>query len=178
MIQEIYQKAMKYAGEQHKDQKVPGSESNYLLHLSNVAMEVIMAYNASADFNLKYAIQLAILHDTIEDTDSTFSEISQLFGEDVAIGIEALTKNNSLETKEDQMLDSLNRIKHLKDEVGLVKLADRITNLQKPPNHWTNEKILSYQNEAKIISSKLKKKNEYLNRRIDFKIQEYEKYTK
>jgi len=52
MIQEIYQKAMRYAGEQHKDQKVPGSESNYLLHLSNVAMEVIMAYNASADFNL------------------------------------------------------------------------------------------------------------------------------
>jgi len=101
-----------------------------------------------------------------------------LFGEDVAIGIQALTKNNSLETKEDQMLDSLNRIKHLKDEVGLVKLADRITNLQKPPNLWTNEKILSYQNEAKIISSNLKKKNEYLNKRLDVKIQEYEKYTK
>jgi len=178
MIQEIYQRAMKYAGEQHKDQKVPGLESNYLLHLSNVAMEVIMAYNSSPSFDLRYAIQLAILHDTIEDTNSTYNEISELFGEEVAEGVQALTKNESLQTKEDQMLDSLNRIKKKKDEVGLVKLADRITNLQKPPKHWPNEKVIEYAIEAKLISERLAKKNKYLNERIELKIQEYERYAK
>ncbi len=43
MIQDIYQKTMKYTGELYKDQEVPGTEANYLLHLSNVAVEVIIA---------------------------------------------------------------------------------------------------------------------------------------
>lgn len=177
MIQEIYQTAMKYAGEQYKDQKVSGTQSSYLLHLSNVAMEVLMAYNASADFDLKYAIQLAILHDAIEDTDSTYKEISELFGVEVAEGVQALTKDESLPTKDEQMLDSLNRIERLKDEVGLVKLADRITNLQEPPKHWPKEKVIRYVGEAKLISEKLKMKNTYLGDRIDIKIKEYGKFT-
>ena len=45
MNQELYQKAMKFAGEKHKDQKVPGTNSNYLLHISNVAMEILVAYS-------------------------------------------------------------------------------------------------------------------------------------
>ena len=177
MIQEIYQTAMKYAGEQHKDQKVPGTQSNYLLHLSNVAMEVIMAYNASANFDLKYAIQLAILHDAIEDTDSSYEEISEIFGAEVAEGVQALTKDESLPTKGEQMLDSLNRIENLKNEVGLVKLADRITNLQEPPKHWSKEKVVRYIGEAKIISERLTQKNTYLGERIEIKIKEYAKFT-
>ena len=101
MIQEIYQTAIKYAGTQHQDQKVPGSNANYLLHLSNVAMEVMMAHHATPDFDLAYAIQLAILHDTIEDTSSTFLEIQELFGDEVAEGVQALTKDESLPTKEE-----------------------------------------------------------------------------
>ncbi len=141
MVQEIYQTAIKYAGVQHSEQKVPGTNANYLLHLSTVAMEVMMAYQAVPDFNLKYAIQLAILHDTIEDTSSTFEEIKELFGEDVAKGVLALTKDDTLPSKSEKMLDSLDRIEKLADEVGLVKLADRITNLQSPPKHWPKEKV-------------------------------------
>ena len=49
-IQELYQKAMKFAGEMHHEQKVPGTNANYLLHISNVAMEVLMAYAHKPDF--------------------------------------------------------------------------------------------------------------------------------
>jgi len=178
MIQEFYQRAIKYAGEQHKNQKVPGTQSNYLLHLSNVAMEVMMAYNASPNFDLKYAVQLAILHDSIEDTSSTYQEISELFGEEIAAGVQALTKDESLPTKEERMLDSLNRILKLEDEVGLVKLADRITNLQEPPKHWSKEKVIKYAKEAELISERLKNTNDYLSKRIRTKIEEYTKYTK
>ena len=72
MIQELYQKAIKFAGEKHKDQKVPGTNSNYLMHISNVTMEIILAYCANDNFDLSYAVQLAILHDTLEDTETDF----------------------------------------------------------------------------------------------------------
>jgi (p)ppGpp synthase/HD superfamily hydrolase len=73
------------------------------------------------------------------------------------------------------MTDSLNRINKLQKEVGLVKLADRITNLQSPPNHWSNEKIKNYCKEAKLILNTLTNKNEYLSKRLKLKIDEYEK---
>ena len=176
MIQEIYQTTIKYAGIQHQNQKVPGSNANYLLHLSNVAMEVLMAHQALPNFDLAYAVQLALLHDTIEDTSSTYSEIEQLFGKSVAEGVQALTKNETLPTKEKQMLDSLERISKLRKEVGLVKLADRITNLQKPPEHWPKEKIKKYLVEAILISTTLKTNNENLYNRILLKIEDYQKY--
>jgi (p)ppGpp synthase/HD superfamily hydrolase len=50
------------------------------------------------------------------------------------------------------MLDSLNRTKQLPKEVWAVKLADRITNLQTPPAHWSFEKKIEYIKEAEIIS--------------------------
>jgi len=175
MIQETYQRAMKYAGAQHAQQLVPGTTANYLLHLSNVAMEVLMAHHHSNNFDLEYAIQLAILHDTIEDTSSTYADIKNLFGTKVADGVNALTKDESLPTKQAMMRDSLKKINAQSIEVGIVKLADRITNLQSPPPHWSAEKIKKYLEEAKLISKTLSNKNEYLNNRIELKISEYAK---
>jgi (p)ppGpp synthase/HD superfamily hydrolase len=178
MTQEIYQKAMRFAGEKHSEQKSPGTNSNYLLHISSVAMEILMAHSKKNNFDIDYAIQVGILHDTIEDTETNFNEIKNKFGESVAIGVQALTKDKNLPTKKEQMIDSLNRINDLKKEVGMVKLADRITNLQAPPNYWSKEKISSYLEEAKMLESMLKNKNEYLNTRLKNKLKEYEKYTK
>ncbi|MFK7806198.1 MAG: HD domain-containing protein [Saprospiraceae bacterium] len=176
MIQELYQKAMKFAGEKHAEQKVPGSKSNYLLHLSNVAMEVLFAHKKKEDFDLECAIQLAILHDTVEDTDTTAEELSELFGTNISNGVLALTKNTSIASKDDQMTDSLTRINLLRKEVGIVKIADRITNLQKPPPHWTNSKTQSYHQQAIIIANKLHGKNEYLENRLKGKIEAYKNH--
>ncbi|MEM8891118.1 MAG: bifunctional (p)ppGpp synthetase/guanosine-3',5'-bis(diphosphate) 3'-pyrophosphohydrolase, partial [Bacteroidota bacterium] len=51
-------------------------------------------------------------------------------------------------------------------EAGIVKLADRITNLQGPPYHWSKEKAASYREEAKLILDSLKGKNAYLESRL------------
>jgi (p)ppGpp synthase/HD superfamily hydrolase len=174
MTQELYQVAMKYAGEKHSEQKVPGTNSNYLLHISNVAMEVFMAYHFDNKFDINFAIQTAILHDTIEDTNTDFNDIKNKFGEKIAKAVDALTKNEKLLLKEDRMIDSLTRINKLQKEVGLVKIADRITNLQNPPSHWSIDKIIKYCEEAKLISNTLRNKNDYLNNRLELKIKEYE----
>ncbi len=175
MIQEIYQKSIKFAAEKHRDQKIKGTNSSYLVHLSNVAMEVMMAYHIEQNFDIKYAVQLALLHDVLEDTDTTFDEIKSTFGEEVAVGVLALTKNEEL-PKEEQIYDSLVRIKQLRKEVAIVKLCDRLSNLQKPPAFWTKNKIYNYLEDAKMISRMLANQNSYLNERLTTKISDYQKY--
>jgi len=173
--QDIYQKAIKFAGEAHKNQLVPGTESNYLLHLSNVAMEVLFAYMDNQNFDLDFAVRLALLHDIIEDTEVTFSELTDNFDKKIADGVLALTKNKKLD-KKIQLADSLDRIHKQPKEVGIVKLADRITNLQKPPSRWNIEKKKSYLLQATNIYAILAKSNDYLANRLDTKIKEYEQY--
>jgi len=177
MLQDVYQKTIKFAAIKHKNQKVPGTEANYLLHISNVAMEILLAYKEDDSFDINFAIQLALLHDTLEDTETEFYELEREFGIQVALGVQALTKDENLASKKDRMIDSLNRINEMKKEVGMVKLADRITNLQEPPKNWEKDKIQNYIIEAQIIDEVLKDKNDYLNQRLKTKIVEYRKYT-
>lgn len=174
MTQDLYQKAMKFAGEKHAGVKVPGTEANYLLHVSNVTMEVIMAHKMEGGFDLDLAMQIAILHDVVEDAKVSVKDLTENFEKEVAEGVAALTKNKALETKLKRMTDSLDRIDRMPKEVGLVKLADRITNLQAPPADWSQEKINNYLDEARLIYERLNHTNLYLAARLDNKIRLYE----
>lgn len=176
--QTLYQTAIKFAAAKHlaKNQNVPGTDLPYVVHLSNVGMEVLIANTSTEKFNVSLAIQTALLHDTIEDTDTTFAEVEQNFGTEVANAVMALTKNQAL-PKEQQMMDSLMRIKKLPVEVWAAKLADMITNLQPPPSHWTNEKKKKYRTEAQFILDELGTGNLFLADRLKEKILEYEKYN-
>src|SRR5690606_11363187 len=118
-----------------------------LVHLSNVAMEILMAGKHTPDFDTGFAVQVALLHDTLEDTETSMAELEQYFDKKIAEAVNALTKNDDL-PKEEKMSDSLTRIKSQPKEVWAVKLADRITNLQKPPDHWDSEKRMKYKMEA------------------------------
>lgn len=175
--QTLYQEAIKFATAKHQenDQKVPGTNLPYVVHLSNVAMEIIIASFNSDKFNLGFAVQVALLHDTLEDTLTDFADLESKFGTEVASAVSALTKNNDL-TKEQQMEDSLARIKKMPSEVWAVKLADRITNLQPPPARWKNAKKMDYLEEARLILNELKEGNVSLARRLETKIEEYQTY--
>ncbi len=176
-IQNAYQQAIKFAAAKHAEmnQLIPGTNLPYVVHLSNVAMEILVAGAATPGFNLPFAIQVALLHDVLEDTAVTFEEIENTFSFDVAKAVESLTKNDALH-KSEKMLDSLKRIKVLSNEVWSVKLADRITNLQKPPAHWSISKMQEYKNEAETILKGLAGGNSYLENRLKIKIKEYELY--
>ncbi|WP_291144541.1 HD domain-containing protein [Flavobacterium sp. UBA7680] len=137
-VQTGYQKAIIFATIKHLENNQTITDSNlpYVIHLSNVAMEILIASNNTENFDLNFATQVALLHDTLEDTNTTFEELELEFGLDIAEGVSALTKNSDL-PKEEKMLDSLNRISKLKKEVWAVKLADRITHLQNLPKAGT-----------------------------------------
>ena len=75
-IQSLYQKAIKFAAAKHaaQNQTIPGTNLPYVVHLSNVAMEILIASFHSENFDLGFAVQVALLHDTLEDTSATFAE--------------------------------------------------------------------------------------------------------
>ena len=97
--------------------------------------EVIAALPTTKLANPDLAVVCALLHDTVEDTPTPLDEIAAKFGNDVAAGVSALTKNDKL-PKPEQMADSLRRIREQPPEIAVVKLADRITNLSEPPHYW------------------------------------------
>ena len=173
--QEAYIKAYRFAAERHKGQLVPGTKWSYLAHLSMVSMEIMAALNHETDMDGNLAVQVAILHDTIEDTDTTYEELLSEFGQHVADGVLALTKDKKVE-KQDQMLDSLRRIKLQRKEIWMVKLADRITNLQPPPSYWSTEKKKKYLGQAKLILNELRSGSDFLSNRLNKKIQAYQSY--
>ncbi|KQB40796.1 HD domain-containing protein [Flavobacterium aquidurense] len=176
-LQAIYQNTIKFAAKKHasQNQVIPGTNLPYVVHLSNVAMEIIIASQETKQFNTAFAIQVALLHDVLEDTQTTFDELVNEFDEEIALAVLALTKNAAI-AKEERMNDSLSRIKKLSKEVWAVKLADRITNLQIPPESWSVEKINEYHKQALQILNTLKGGNEYLEKRLSERIENYSKY--
>jgi len=175
--QEKYIQALKFAAKAHGSQKVPGSDLPYVVHVTMVVMEVIVAVEREQGANGDLAVQCALLHDVLEDTPVSFDDLSVAFGEDVAEGVLALTKNKGLPSKADRMSDSLMRIRRQPREIWMVKLADRITNLQPPPAHWPLEKISVYAKEALAILKALHKASPYLANRLKGKLVDYEKET-
>jgi guanosine-3',5'-bis(diphosphate) 3'-pyrophosphohydrolase len=137
--QRIYQLIIRYVAEKHINQKVPCTELPYLVHLSNVAMEILLAAPHSNPFKLDFALKVALLHDVVEDTSVTREEIEFIFGAPVLEAVLSLAKNSDL-PREARMMDSLERIKKQPRETWAVKMADRITNLQPPPEDWTMKK--------------------------------------
>ena len=95
---------------------------------------------------------------------------------EVANGVLALTKDETLTTKREKMLDSLHRIKQQPQEVWVVKMADRFANLGEPPVYWKAEKVKAYRDEARIILDYLAEADEVMAERLEGKIGDYEKY--
>ena len=171
--QEKYIKALRYAAGAHQGQTVPGSEIPYVVHVTMVAMEVIAALAHEDGLDGDLAVQCALLHDVIEDAGVSYEKLAAEFGAEVAEGVLALSKNNILKSKQEKMTDSLARIKQQPKEIWMVKLADRITNLQPPPGHWSAEKIRRYREEAAEILAALGDASKFLSERLGEKLQVY-----
>jgi (p)ppGpp synthase/HD superfamily hydrolase len=173
--QETYLTTYLFAAQAHLGQLVPGTQVSYLMHLSIVSMEVIAALRCEPGHEEDLAVQCALLHDVIEDTSRTYPEVEAAFGPAVAAGVSALTKDTSLD-KATQMAHSLERIRLQPTEVWMVKMADRICNLQPPPHYWTVEKRSRYREEAREILNALGSASPYLAARLRDKIDSYAVY--
>lgn len=124
----LIRRAYDYAYKKHFSQKrITGDD--YITHPLNVAW-ILTGVNADS-----HAIAAALLHDTIEDSDSTYEEIKELFGEDIAKIVDGVTKINRLKFQSDSEQMAANQRKILVGlsedvRVLIVKLADRLHNMR------------------------------------------------
>ena len=124
LLNRAYVYAMKAHGEQQR-----ASGDPYFSH--PIAVAAILT-----DLKLDDAtIAAALLHDTIEDTETTRAEIDRLFGKDIGTLVDGLTKLKKLDlvTKEAKQAENLRKLLlAIADDVRvlLVKLADRLHNMR------------------------------------------------
>ena len=136
----LIDRAVDYAAQKHRNQKRKDG-SPYIIHPLAVA-EIVAETGLDTD-----AILGAILHDCIEDTDSTYDEIARQFGSTVASLVEGVTKLTRVEytTLEQQQMENLRKMfmAMSKDiRVVLIKICDRLH----------NTRTMQYQTPAKQIS--------------------------
>lgn len=168
--QDRLKSTLDFAAEVHGEQKIKGSDTPYVVHLVKVATELLCV--ADGSFDTDFAMQCALLHDCMEDRGVTYETLSERFGVKVADAVRALSKNDEL-PKPKQVPDSLERIRQQPREVWMVKLADRITNLEPPPRHWSPEKVAAYRVQANEIYQALSEAHEGLAKRMQAKIAAY-----
>jgi (p)ppGpp synthase/HD superfamily hydrolase len=172
---DLLTRAYWFAANAHQGGKIKGTALPYIVHPSLVALEVMAALRAEPGYDEELAVQCAILHDVIEDTPVTLEELRANFGDGVAEGVQALSKDERL-PEDDQLADSLRRIQQQPPEIWMVKLADRIANLRPPPADWTAEKIRRYWEDAKGIYALLHSASPQLAQRLAEKIEAYRIY--
>lgn len=132
-----------FASEKHKNQRRKDSEKTpYINHPLNVCFRLIKAAITDVD-----VLNAALLHDIIEDTDTTFEELVDRFGKRVATIVAECSDNKELDKVERKRLQ-VEHAKHVSHEAKLVKLADKLDNVAglvaNPPASWSLEEIKGY----------------------------------
>jgi (p)ppGpp synthase/HD superfamily hydrolase len=155
-----------------------GEFTDYLDHIQSVTFEVMTATLFEHQLNANLAVKCAMLHDALEDSHLTYSDIKNEFGTEVANGVAALTKDAKIKGRKMKVIDSLERIKDQPYEVWAVKLADRLANLQYPPFFWDNKKKKDYLAESQIIYDYLQEGCPFLAQKLHKKMIEYQRFIK
>jgi (p)ppGpp synthase/HD superfamily hydrolase len=137
-------RAASFAAQRHCHQRRKGQSAEpYVNHLLEVA-ELVSGALTEPDVDLVIA---ALLHDTIEDTDVTKSELAERFGADVADLVSEVTDDKSLPKQERKRLQIANA-PHKSIRAQVIKLADKTSNLRailaSPPADWDLQRQQEY----------------------------------
>ncbi len=120
-------RAYDLAEEAHRPQRRKSGEP-YILHPIAVAMIVANEVGLGAN-----PICAALLHDVVEDTDHTVKEIREMFGEDVAMLVNVVTKRKADKYETSLQVDNYKQMLqsiHYDIRALLLKLADRLHNMR------------------------------------------------
>jgi GTP diphosphokinase / guanosine-3',5'-bis(diphosphate) 3'-diphosphatase len=158
--------AISFSAKKHRYQTRKGVDGEpYINHPIEVA-NILANVGKVTDFNILTA---AVLHDTVEDTETTAEELTELFGEKVCSIVLEVTDDKSLPKHERKQLQ-IEHSPHLSNEAKQVKLADKISNvsdvLNNPPD-WPEERKQEYIVWAKKVVAGLRGVNADLDGLFD-----------
>ncbi|MEO7337706.1 MAG: HD domain-containing protein, partial [Caldimonas sp.] len=128
--------AISFAAGKHRNQRRKDVEAGpYINHPLELA-HVLATEGGVTDVETLIA---AVLHDTVEDTQTTYDELVQHFGRTVADVVQEVTDDKNL-LKEQRKERQVEHAPHLSERAALVKLADKTCNLRdvanNPPAGW------------------------------------------
>lgn len=172
---EIYRilHAMEFAAKRHETQtRYNVQKTPYIIHPLHVAYHLLTLGHVH-DTEILMA---ALLHDTIEDTQTSLEELRNEFGYRVEKLVQELSDDKSLSQKERKRLQIQNASKKSL-EASLIVLADKLSNLsdllENPPVDWNQDRIMNYFLWAQEVVRHLPPVNPMLSAAIDEIIEKY-----
>ncbi len=159
--------AAHFAADKHRDQRRKDHESSpYVNHPIAVA-ETLARVGKVSDVA---ALQAALLHDTIEDTETTAEELEQAFGSTVRDLVLEVTDDKTL-PKSARKRAQIDHARQATDRAKAIKMADKICNvrdvLHAPPADWSLERKLEYLSWSEAVVQGCRGINADLEARFD-----------
>lgn len=158
--------ALEFASIKHENQKRKNAiKSPYINHPINVCRILTDAGVSNVD-----VLCAGVLHDTLEDTETTFEELANLFGENVASIVNECTDDKSLDKVSRKKLQVIHA-QTISNDAKLVKLADKYSNLSctvnDPPINWSNDQVSGYIYWSYDVVSQMKGLNSFIDAKFE-----------
>lgn len=137
-------RAAAFAADKHRNQRRKDAEASPYINHPLALATILTSEGGVSDAKVLAA---ALLHDTVEDTETTSDELRRQFGEEIASIVAEVTDDKSLPKQERKRLQ-IEKSSSKSDAAKLVKLADKISNLRDiaatPPADWSAERRREY----------------------------------
>ncbi|CAD6550856.1 HD domain-containing protein [Paraburkholderia sabiae] len=144
-------RATAFAADKHRNQRRKDADASPYINHPIALADVLANEGNVAD---EAVLVAALLHDTIEDTETSMEELVAQFGQEAADIVAEVTDDKSLPKAERKRL----QVEHaatISGKAKLVKLADKICNLRDiaacPPADWPVERKREYFDWAKAV---------------------------
>lgn len=163
----IVLQAARFAAWKHRDQRRKGKGS---LPYINHPLDLAYVLWFEGDVRDPVILAAALLHDTIEDTQTTIKELQGEFGESVAQIVMEVTDEPSINWRARKKLQ-VTRARAASKAAQHVKLADKICNLRSmiatPPSGWSLDRQRNYFDWSKEVVDQVRGVNPELEQRFD-----------
>ncbi|MBD2259624.1 HD domain-containing protein [Pseudanabaena sp. FACHB-2040] len=148
--------ALVFAADKHRDQRRKDQQATpYINH--PIGLVSILWHEAGIHDPI--VLIAALLHDTVEDTDTQFTDLSDRFGSEVEQVVRQVTDDKSLPKDVRKQLQ-IDHAAKVSDAAKLVKLADKTYNLRdlvkSPPAGWSLERQRAYCEWAKRVVDQMR----------------------
>ena len=161
-----------FAADKHRGQKRKDAQGTPYINHPIMVVNLMASIGRITDIEV---LQAGMLHDTVEDTDTSAEEIESIFGYSVRSLVMEVTDDKSLEKPERKRIQ-IEKAPRLSPRAKVIKLADKIANLTdmiaSPPAHWPLERRQQYVDWSNRVIAGCRGHNERLEKIYDARVTE------
>lgn len=160
-------RALAFAAHKHRDQRRKDEGASPYINHPIALAELLVTVGGVSD---AVTLCAAILHDTIEDTETSHAELAERFGPEIADVVAEVTDDKSLPKAERKALQIVHAAQ-ASPRAKLIKLADKTCNLRDiastPPADWSAERRQDYARWAQQVIAGVRGTNAALEAAFD-----------